>query len=333
MLGVLLILAGAGGGSSGYGGGGGGYSGGGGYGGGTSGGGSLLVFVIIVAVVCLMVGFGAFSAWKLRRRRRERAAKVTLAAAEAATDDPVLGADAVVTSARGLYDDCQAAWDGRDRAKLAEMVGPDLLVEWTRRLDDFDAKGWHNRVEVLGDPKVEYLGLVNREGHDADRVVVRITAQQRDYVQDAAGNKILKDNAKTDIVGVAEWWTLARHDDRWIVVSIEQDAEGIHHLEDPLVAVPDADSQALRDESLVELANADAAEPGVKTAEIADLDFSGDARAAALDLSLADARFAPDVLEVAVRRAVAGWAEAVDGEVAPLLAVAHPEAARELLYA
>ena len=336
MLGVLLILAGAGGGSSGYGGGGGGgggYSGGGGYGGGTSGGGSLLVFVIIVAVVCLMVGFGAFSAWKLRRRRRERAAKVTLAAAEAATDDPVLGADAVVTSARGLYDDCQAAWDGRDRAKLAEMVGPDLLVEWTKRLDDFDAKGWHNRVEVLGDPKVEYLGLVNREGHDADRVVVRITAQQRDYVQDAAGNKILKDNAKTDIVGVAEWWTLARHDDRWIVVSIEQDAEGIHHLEDPLVAVPDADSQALHDESLVELANADAAEPGVKTAEIADLDFSGDARAAALDLSLADARFAPDVLEVAVRRAVAGWAEAVDGEDAPLLAVAHPEAARELLYA
>ena len=53
---------------------------------------------------------------------------------------------------------------------------------------------------------------------------------------------------------------------------------------------------------------------GTKIAEVADLDFDGDARAAALDLSLADGRFAPDVLEVAARRAVAAWAEAVDGD-------------------
>ena len=42
-----------------------------------------------------------------------------------------------------------------------------------------------------------------------------------------------------------------------------------------------------------------------------------------LDLSLADARFAPDVLEAAARRAVAAWAEAVDGDDAALLEVAH----------
>src|SRR5206468_265102 len=71
----------------------------------------------------------------------------------------------------------------------------------------------------------------------------------------------------------------------------------------------------------------------VRTAEIADLDFDGDARAAALDLSLADGRFAPDVLEVAVRRAVASWAEAIDGEDTALDAVASPEASQQLLYA
>lgn len=335
MTGALLILAGAGGGSSGYGGGGGGggYSGGGGGYGSGSGGGSPILFLIIVFVVLMIVAFGAFSAWRLRRRRAERAAKVTLAAAEAAGDDPVFQPDLVIASAAELYRTCQVAWDGDDRARLAELVGGDLLVEWTKRLDDFAAKGWHNRVTVLADPNVEYLGLVNREGQSEDRVVVRITARQRDYIQDSNGHKILKDNAKTDVVDVAEWWTMARRDGHWIVVSIEQDTEGVHHLDDAVVAVPEADDQALRDESLVELATADAATPGVKTAEIADLDFDGDARAAALDLSLADARFAPDVLEIAVRRAVAGWAEAVDGEDAALLAVAHPDAVRALLYA
>jgi predicted lipid-binding transport protein (Tim44 family) len=332
---AVLILAGAGGGSGGFGGGGGG-GGGGGFGGGGSGGsggGSPFVLLVIILIVVLMVVLSAIGAYRLRKRRRERVARVTLAAAEAAGDDADFAADLVVSEARGLYTACQVAWDARDREKLASMVGKDLLVEWNKRLDDFQAKGWHNRVEVLGTPGVEYLGLVNREDEADDRVVVRITARQRDYVQDAQGQKILKDNAKTDIVNVAEWWTLARRDDRWICVSIEQDTEGVHHLDDAIVAVPDADTQALLDESLVELANADAATPGVKTAEIADLNFDGDARAAALDLSLADARFAPDVLEIAVRRAVAGWAEAVDGEDAPLLAVAHPNAVRELLYA
>jgi hypothetical protein len=67
-------------------------------------------------------------------------------------------------------------------------------------------------------------------------------------------------------------------------------------------------------------------------ADVADLNFAGDARAGANDLSLADGRFAPDVLEIAARRAVAAWAQAVDGDDAPLLTVAAPRAARDLLH-
>jgi predicted lipid-binding transport protein (Tim44 family) len=88
----------------------------------------------------------------------------------------------------------------------------------------------------------------------------------------------------------------------------------------------------LRDEALVEGAVADKVAPGFEVAEVADLDFDGDARAAALDLSLADGRFAPDVLEAAARRAVAGWAEAIDGDDAALSAVASPAAVSALLH-
>jgi hypothetical protein len=133
-------------------------------------------------------------------------------------------------------------------------------------------------------------------------------------------------------VTLVEYWTLARRDGAWMVQSIEQRSEGDHHLDEPIVASPWSDRQRLEDESLTELAVADALPEGFTTADLAEVEFEGDARARALDLSLADARFAPDILETAARRAVGGWAEAVDGEDDELLAVATPEATRELLY-
>jgi predicted lipid-binding transport protein (Tim44 family) len=78
---------------------------------------------------------------------------------------------------------------------------------------------------------------------------------------------------------------------------------------------------------------ADAVPEGTKVSEVAVLQFDGDAQAAANDLSLADGRFAPDVLEIAARRAVQAWAEAVDGQDTKLRRIATPAAAKELLYA
>jgi predicted lipid-binding transport protein (Tim44 family) len=135
-----------------------------------------------------------------------------------------------------------------------------------------------------------------------------------------------------------EYWTLAKRVDKggaephWIIVSIEQAREGEHALEDEIVATPDADETAMHDEALVEGASAEAVPEGTKIAEVADLDFQGDARAAANDLSLADGRFAPDILEVAARRAVEAWAEAIDGDRGDLEAIADRPVVEELLH-
>jgi hypothetical protein len=154
----------------------------------------------------------------------------------------------------------------------------------------------------------------------------------RDVVVQADGTVVTKTGTDSEEVSVAEYWTLARHGDGWMVVSIEQDAEGMHHLAAPLVPSPWSDDERTRDEARVELAQADAAPAGTNVAELVDLDFADDARAAALDLSLVDDRFSPAVLEAAARRAVAGWAEAVDGADEALEEVADAAAIRELLY-
>jgi hypothetical protein len=117
-----------------------------------------------------------------------------------------------------------------------------------------------------------------------------------------------------------------------VLQSVQQGGEGAHALDEELVPTPWGDEQSLRDEALVEGAVAQTLPDGTKLTDVAKLDFDGSAHGAALDLSLVDGRFAPDVLAVAARRAVAAWAEAVDGDDTALLALAGREVTSELLH-
>ncbi|HVS29238.1 MAG TPA: TIM44-like domain-containing protein [Solirubrobacteraceae bacterium] len=334
----------AGGGSFHFGGGGGGRGGGGGggfhgphfffFGGG--GGGLLILIAVIVIVILIIVIVGWLKreaiALRYARLRRERARRVELAAAEAGDEDPDFAPDIVLAGAEALFRELQGAWDGRDARALAARLGEELWDEWQRRLADFERKGWHSRVEVLGDVKVSYIGLTNRADDRDDRVVVHIAARLRDYVIDSYGDTITRRDQLSEISNVSEYWTLGKRDRRWILLSIEQEEEGRHELSEQIVATPWSDDRALHDEAVVEQAQVEAVPAGVAVAEVADLDFEGDARIAALDLSLADGRFAPDVLEVAVRRAVESWAEAIDGHHDDLISIATPDAVQQLLH-
>ena len=298
----------------------------------VGGGGGAIFLLLVVGAIAVLFLLTLLRAAAVRRRRAERVAAVRLASAEAAEDDPAFAAERVEADAAALFGAVQVAWDARDRRALADLLGPDLLAEWTRRLDDFDAKGWHNRVGVLGIPSVEYVAMTNRDEDEADRVVVRIEARLDDHVETRDGQRIFRNGQTRAETTLCEWWTLAKRDGRWRLLSIEQDAEGAHHLDAPIVATPWGDDARLRDASLTELAVAERPPAGVAPGELADLQYEGTAREAALDLALADPRFDPQVLEVAVRRVVDAWTEAVDGPDAPLEALASRAAVDELLY-
>jgi len=334
---VWTIFAQAGGGSSGFGGGGGGGGfggGGGGFGGGGgAGGGSPILILLIVAFFGIVFVVGAIQTARMRRARRQRVERVELASAEAAADDEAFGADAVREQATALFVQIQRAWDARDRDRLLELVGDDLMVEWARRLDDFERKGWHNRVKVHGTPEVEYVSMTNRTDDADDRVTVRLEASLEVWVQTRNGGRIMQNGKQSAMTALAEYWTLTKRgdDDRWTLLSIEQDAEGAHHLQADIIASPWGDSERLTQDAIAEGAAAGAAPAGVSPGELVDLDFSGPVRAQAMDLALADSRFDVDLIEASVRRAVSAWAEAVDGDDAALEAAARPDAVRALL--
>ena len=262
-----------------------------------------------------------------RQRREERERRVVLAAAEAADDDEDFAVDDGQGGGRGSSTARSTAPGRRATApRWPRCLGDDLMVEWARRLDDFDRKGWHNICEIQQGPTVEYVGLVNRADDSDDRVTVRVDGDHRSTTCATATGNTIKRNDSTlddhhDAPSTGRWASAAT---RWILALDPVRRRGpAPPRRSPIVASPWGDDERLRDEAVTELATADSV-PDAQIAEIADLDFDGTARAAALDLAMVDGRFAPDVLEAAVRRAVEAWSEAVDGEDAALERAATP---------
>ena len=169
---------------------------------------------------------------------RERLRAVQAAAAEAAEDDPAFDPAEVAARARELYLAVQDAWSRDDRARLRELVFPDLMAEWDRRLDDFASRGQRNVVDVQV-LEVHQVGLVNRTDDEDDRVVVLMQATLLDYVESEGGRLMRTDDAEGDEKAIVhEYWTLGKRDGAWCLQSIEGPKEGEHHLTSDLVATP-----------------------------------------------------------------------------------------------
>ena len=83
---------------------------------------------------------------------------------------------------------------------------------------------------------------------------------------------------------------------------------------------------------MTELAVADALPEGFTTADLAEVDFAGDARAARSTCPSPTAASRRTCSRRPPAAPSAAWAEAVDGDDAALEAVASPEAVGELLY-
>jgi predicted lipid-binding transport protein (Tim44 family) len=265
------------------------------------------------------------------RRLGLRKRKVRLAAAEASESDPHFAPEVVCGDAEQLFCSIQNAWTHDNRGELAQLVGSDLMTEWERRLKGFGLRGWTNKIELKGPVHADYVGLRNTADDRSKRAIVRITARVQDVVVDKHGNTIHRVNSISDTHHICEYWTLGLSGDRWVLVSIEQHHEGLHQLTEPVLPSPWSDTKALQREATLEQAAA-ARIGNTQVGEIAGATLSSSARAAALDISLVDDRFAPRVLAAEVDYAVGVWAEAIDGEDGPLHAVASPSAVQALLY-
>ena len=158
---------------------------------------------------------------------------------------------------------------------------------------------------------------------------MRVSAVLEDYVIDGGGNDINHDgnsSGESHLRDTGPW----KRDGRWIVLSIEQDEEGAHQLDAPVEVDPSEDAR-MTDRARVEAAVANPLPAGITHAEVDD-DDAASALAKARDLSLVDERFDPDIIDATVRRGVAAWADAVDGDDGAFAHIARPDLLQELPY-
>ncbi|MFD8597196.1 TIM44-like domain-containing protein [Kitasatospora sp. NPDC059646] len=321
-----------GGGSHGFNGGGGGGGGGGfhgttgggfGYGfliGGGGGGGGLLPVLLIVAIVLLVL-------WLRRRRRkaqqaaglntvsdraahradeqaRERAVQVGARVDALADTDATFDRAALEARIVWLYRTAQQAWTQHDHATLQQILSPVLYGKWADELRDYESRGEVNVVEIVSGPDVELVDVANRAGEVNDTVTFRVTATLNDYVRRAYGPDAVRKDGSTRPV---EYWTLRKNAaGEWIVSSIEQAAEGAHHLTGA-IETDGWDQKEVAREAVLEVAGKTAVRGVSDILSLTNISWSTDADTAAGDLSVLDGRFDRAVLEVAVERFLEEW--------------------------
>jgi predicted lipid-binding transport protein (Tim44 family) len=310
-----------------------GFSGGGGSGGGfhgsttggvggvfVAGGGGSVGLVVLIVVVVLILWFRSrrrkagkasglntvsdHAAHRSDAQARERAAQVEAQVATLAQSDASFDLDALKQRAAELYVTAQHAWTNRDFATLRRIMSPVLYGKWADELRDYESRGEVNVVEIVSGPTAELIDLANRAGEVNDTVTFRITATLNDYVRHINGSYAArKDGSATPV----EYWTLRKDQaGTWIVASIEQAAEGAHHLTNAL-ETDGWDQKAVAREAVLEVAEQSSVRGVSDILALTSVSWSIDADAAAGDLSVLDARFDKSVLEVAVEEFIEQW--------------------------
>lgn len=167
----------------------------------------------------------------------------------------------------------------------------------------------------VGRLRVDILSVVNRARDTEDRVVVRVRAHV-DGGRPAGGTEI------------HERWTLVRHGARWRLATASGDPLSASLLSSPLVTSAQDDDARLREASLQELTSSRRGGPG--PGELTDDDVPPPHQLR--DLSVADERFEPMLIEAALTHIVEAWEQSSDGSDAPLLAVATGAGAHALTF-
>jgi hypothetical protein len=280
--------------------------------------GSLLLLVVVVVLIWWLVsraqkarkgrGLNTVSDREAHRadaKARERAARVEAQVEALAGTDASFDVEALKQRAGSLYVTAQQAWTNRDHATLKRILSPVLYGKWADELHDYASRGEVNVVEIVSGPTIELIDVANRAGERNDTVTFRITATLNDYVRRDSGSHAVRTDGSMRPV---EYWTLRKDDSgTWIVASVEQAAEGAHHLT-AAIETDNWDQKAVAREAVLDVAEKTSAKGLEDILSLTTISWSTDADAAAGDLSALDGRFDRPVLEVAIEQFLEEWA-------------------------
>lgn len=185
----------------------------------------LLTIVGCVIAIWLLRGIAFLAAQPGEQRLRRRVAEVHAAAGDHGPYSPGV----VEAAAKRLFTDVQLAWDAGDRDRLRQLSDPDLMSDWVKRLDGYQAQGKRQRIRVVKGPKVQYVSL----RADRGQVRLRVRAKVRRRFEPASGPR--KDPRFGWGYPFEEFWTLSRRGEDWILWSTRPTKFRKEYTTEPIV--------------------------------------------------------------------------------------------------
>jgi hypothetical protein len=144
----------------------------------------LVLGTVLLAVMVVGVSAGL----RVTHRRRDRAQ--TIAQAE---KDPA-ARDALLAGAR-LFTELEPAWAARDEARLARVIGPELLSRWRSGIGG----GARDALAVDGPVRFEYIGPGSPGSAGERRVLIRVQGRLRAR----SGGPALRGPQRMVLIGIA----------------------------------------------------------------------------------------------------------------------------------
>jgi hypothetical protein len=251
----------------------------------------------------------------LSRRKRRRAQVAEAAAVEASLEEPAFAperlreaVDEVLAVAREVGSPGGGPSDRPDAA---------LITRWAGSL----AAALGGEIRLDASPRVEILRVVNRPGQLEDRVIVRVRLRLL-----RRHHPLVDPHTLT----LDQRWTFGRAGELWTLRSIDSSSSEERTLAQRLIPTEWTDEQRLREQALIELADAERVPPSASLGELVRADLPPHQKL--LELSQIDGRFDPALIDAVLHHLVDAWEAATTGSVQPLENLCAHGAVHKLRY-
>jgi len=158
-------------------------------------------------------------------------------------DDPAWKEADLEAHTRQTFLQIQAAWCKQDLAQLESLLHPQLFPEWKAQIELMQSNGERNVMENLRILQVRLVEAQNYRDKEEDIYTACIEARATDYtigangeiVSSNTGSRRKKANKEKSEEGFREFWTYERHDEKWLLLRIDQSEDWKESVDAELV--------------------------------------------------------------------------------------------------
>jgi predicted lipid-binding transport protein (Tim44 family) len=191
-------------------------------GGGRNGGGGILYLILLPFLIVY--------AWYVNRRINKKKLETEQLLNTISQKDPAWNEPKLEAHVRQTFFQIQEAWSKQDLARLQSLLHPQLFSEWKAKIELMQSNDERNIMEDLMVDDVRLVEARNYRDKERDIFTACIDAWATDYTIRKNGD-IVSSNTRSgrkaakEQEAFREFWTYERHEEKWLLLRIDQDKD------------------------------------------------------------------------------------------------------------